>query len=279
MNTKQVFDILRKEQENGKSPDQPGKKGEPGDGDGSGEGRAPGGFDDHDWEGGKQATADEQAERARELDRAIRQGEMAAQKMRGSGAGDRHRELEELLNPKVDWRQLLREFVSATCAGRDYSSWQRPNRRMLSQGVYLPSLVGERVENVVIGCDTSGSISAAEHARNISEADAILQSVTPTNIHVIYWDSRVASHEVYDDSNRHAFVETTRPVGGGGTDPTSMLRYLKKENIKPDCIIQFTDGMIGDWGNDWGAPILWCITGQWGRNVTAPCGQTVHIED
>ena len=273
MNTKQVFDILRKEQQSGQSG---GGNGQPGGKPGQGGGK---GFDEHDWEGAKDATPEERDAMERELDRAIRQGQIAAQKMAGKGHGNMNRELDDLLNPKVDWRELMREFVTATCAGRDYSSWQRPNRRFLSQGIVMPTLIGECVETVVIGCDTSGSISQAEHTRNISETAEILNAVKPRNIHVIYWDSRVAGHEVYDESNRDAFATTTKPKGGGGTDPTSMMRYLKEKHIKADCIIQFTDGCLGDWGNDWDAPLLWCITGQWGRNTYAPCGKTVHVED
>jgi predicted metal-dependent peptidase len=203
---------------------------------------------------------------------------IAAQKMKGNGAGNMNRELEDLLHPKVDWRELLREFVTATCAGRDYSSWRRPNRRFLSQGITLPTMVSERVETVVIGCDTSGSISVAEHTRNISEADAILQQVMPSKIHVIYWDSRVAGHEVYDDTNRNAFASTTKPVGGGGTQISVMFEHIKKKlPTPPDVCIVFTDGYT-PWPDAVPSyPTLFAITG--GSRIVAPFGQTIHVED
>ena len=55
----------------------------------------------------KRLTADEQRELAREIDEAVRQGALVAGKL-GSG-GDR--DLAELLQPQVDWREALREFV------------------------------------------------------------------------------------------------------------------------------------------------------------------------
>ena len=261
MTTKQVFDILKKEQEEG------------------GGGSGGGGFDEHDWEGADELTKEEREQFAKELDQAIRQGQMAAQKMHGKTGSTGNRELQGLLEPKVDWRELLRDFVNATCAARDFSSWRKPNRRFLGSDMYLPSLIGERVKSVVIGCDTSGSISDAEHARNISETNEILKSVNPEEVHVIYWDHTVAGHEVYDAGNMDSFATTTRPEGGGGTDPTAMMRYLKEKNIKPDCIIQFTDGCIGDWGNEWEAPMLWCLVGSWAQGKLAPVGKTVHIQD
>jgi predicted metal-dependent peptidase len=265
MNTKQVFDILKKEQkENG------------GDG-GDGGGDEGAGLDEHDWAGAKEMTKEQQDELAKQVDQAIRQGQVAAQKMHGKGAGNMSRELSDILEPKVDWRELLQEFVRSTCAGRDYSSWRKPNRRFLSSDIIMPSLVGERVDCIVVGCDTSGSITNEDHARNLSETDAILRCVTPDKLHIVYWDHAVAGHEIYDDSTRDNFRNSTKPKGGGGTDPSCMEVMLKKENIKPDCIIMFTDGYVPNWGSDWnGAPILWVITG--GYRTTASTGKTIYID-
>lgn len=260
MNTKQVFDILKKEkEENG------------GGGGGDGEG-----MDHHDWEGASELSKDEKEELAKQVDQAIRQGMIAAQKMHGKGGGRMSRELSDILEPKVDWRTQLQEFVNTTCGGRDYSSWRKPNRRFLSSDMIMPSLVGERVKNIIIGCDTSGSITNEDHARNLSETDAILSVVTPDKLHIIYWDHEMAGHEVYDDATRGSFRTSTKPVGGGGTNPAAMEAYLKEKDIKADCIIMFTDGYVPNWGTDWnGAPILWVITG--GGRMTASTGKTIHI--
>ena len=263
MNTKQVFDILKREEEEE-------------DGEGSGGGGNGEGMDQHDWEGANDLTKEEKEELAKQVDQAIRQGMIAAQKMHGKGAGGMSREMSDILEPKIDWREQLREFVSATCAGRDYSSWRKPNRRFLSSDTIMPSLVGERVGNIIIGCDTSGSITNEDHARNLSETDAILSVVTPDKLHIIYWDHTVAGHEIYDDSTRSSFRTSTKPVGGGGTDPSYMEAYLKEKDIKADCIIMFTDGYVPNWGTDWnGSPILWVITG--GGTMTAGTGKTIHI--
>jgi predicted metal-dependent peptidase len=265
MNTKQVFDILEKEQEENGD-----KGGEGGEGDGET-------LDHHDWEGAQGLSKEEKDTLAKDVDQAIRQGMIAAQKLHGKNGGNISRELSDILEPKVDWRELMQEFVRSTCAGRDYASWRKPNRRFLSQDIFMPSLVGERVENIVVGCDTSGSITNADHARNLSETDAILSVITPNKLHIVYWDHHVAGHEVYDDSTRDQFRQSTKPRGGGGTDPSCMEKLLKEQNIKPDCIIMFTDGYVPNWGTDWnGAPILWVITG--GGRMTATTGKTIYID-
>jgi predicted metal-dependent peptidase len=196
--------------------------------------------------------------------------------MHGKNGGGMNRDLDELLNPKVDWRVLLREFVTATCAGRDYSSWRKPNRRFLSSDIIMPSLVSERVDHMVIGIDTSGSISGPELTQFLSEVVAIAEHVNPDKVDLIYWDARVAGHEVYNSGTLATLVNSTKPKGGGGTDPTCVPAYLDKHGIKPECVIMLTDGYVGSWG-EWDVPVLWAICG--GNKVTAPVGKTVHIED
>lgn len=265
MNIKQIYDTLKKEQQ---------ERGDQG-GDQGGQGGS-GGFDEHDWEGAKELTKEEVEKLAKEVDQAIRQGQIAAAKMHGKNGGGMNRDLDELLNPKVDWRVLLREFVTATCAGRDYSSWRKPNRRFLSSDIIMPSLVSERVDHMVIGIDTSGSIGGPELTQFLSEVVAIAEHVNPDKVDLIYWDARVAGHEVYNSGTLATLVNSTKPKGGGGTDPTCVPEYLDKHGIKPECVIMLTDGYIGGWG-EWDVPVLWAICG--GNKCTAPVGKTVHVED
>jgi predicted metal-dependent peptidase len=266
MNAKQVFDLLKQEQEQG------GGAG----GDGEGEG-GPIGFDDHDWEGAQELTEQEKKVVAKEVDQALRQGMIAHNKANGVGAGGMGRELGDLLEPQIDWREVLREFVKSICNAKDASSWRRVNRRYLSGDTYMPTLVGERVGRIAIGIDTSGSIGGPELDRFLSEVKSIAEDVHPEFVDLIYWDSEVAAHEEYDVATVPNIVSSTKPKGGGGTDPTAMMHYLKEKNITPECIIMLTDGYIGDWGSEWNAPILWAICN--GTDGYAPCGKTVHIKD
>lgn len=267
MNIKQIYDILKQEQE---SKPQSGQ-GQPGEG-----GESGGGFDEHDWDGAKELTKEEVEQLAKEVDQALRQGQIAAAKMHGKGGGNANRDLDDLLNPKVDWRRMLRDFVSATCAGRDFSSWRKPNRRFMSQDIIMPSLVSERVDRMVIGIDTSGSIGGPELAQFLSEVVAIAESVNPDKVDLIYWDAHVAGHEVYNNATLATLVNSTKPKGGGGTDPTCVPKYLDKHGIKPECVVMFTDGYVCRWG-EWDVPVLWAICG--GNKTTAPVGKTIHVED
>ena len=270
MNAKQVFDILKKEQQQG--------GGGGGDGQGEGQGGADGGFDEHDWEGAQGLSDEDKQALEKEVDQALRQGQIAHQKIHGKGAGGMGRELGDLLEPQVDWREVMREFVKSICNAKDASSWRRVNRRFLSGDVYMPTLIGERVGRIAVGIDTSGSIGGQELNRFLSEVKSIAEDVHPEFIDLVYWDSSVAAHEEYDELSVPNIVSSTKPMGGGGTDPRAMMHYLKEKGIAPECIVMLTDGYIGEWGNEWNAPILWAICNG-ASDVYAPCGKTVHIKD
>ena len=250
---KHIFDDLKEEQEQG--------------GGGSGSG-----IDEHDWEsaGGKDAKT--QAAQAQEIDRALRQGEALARK-RGEGAGDRDGVLGDLLKPQVDWREKLREFVQQTCHGNDESTWRKPNRRYLTQDMYMPSMHSETMGELVIGFDTSGScFSGTVLTKFASELTAIISAVRPEKTRVVYWDWNVQLEQVFE--NGEFSMGSLTPRGGGGTDGSVLAEYLKEKHITPTAIVQFTDGYVGSWGDEV-APTLWAITE---NHIRAPFGQTLHID-
>jgi predicted metal-dependent peptidase len=93
------------------------------------------GVDEHDWENGTSQSPAEAEAQGDEIQRAMRQGEAVRRKLAGTGAGGADGMFGDLLTPKVDWRKLLRDFITETCAGRDESTWARPNRRYLAEDI------------------------------------------------------------------------------------------------------------------------------------------------
>jgi len=278
LNAKQVFDMLKQEEEGGETCEEGETTEMTGGTSGGGSGKSrKQGFDEHGWDDAENLSEQEKEELVREVDRALRQGLIAQQRAHGKGAGAMERELIELLTPKVDWREVLREFVKSTCSARDTSSWRKVNRRYLSSNTYMPSLIGESIGRIVVGVDTSGSISGVELSRFLTEVQSIAREVNPSALDLIYWDAAVASHEEYTAFDTDNIVSSTKPKGGGGTDPTCVMRYMKEKNIQPECVVMLTDGYVDSWGSEWQAPVLWVVTHN--KSVFAPVGQTIHIED
>jgi predicted metal-dependent peptidase len=254
LNSRQVFDMLEDD-------DSQGNGGQ-------------GSFDEHDWESAQEMTEQEKEELAQEIDQAIRQGAILA----GKANGNVNRSFNDLMSAKVNWKDALREYISAVCKGKDDSTWAKPNRRWLQHDIYMPSSVSETMGRVVVAIDTSGSIHGAILTRFISEVASIMDNVNPELVDLIYWDNEVASHEVYGLNESDKMRLSTKPKGGGGTTPSCITQYLKKNNIVPECAIVLTDGYVGnDWGGNWSSPVLWAIVDN--RQAMPAVGSAIHIED
>jgi predicted metal-dependent peptidase len=268
MDSAQVYKLLKDDQQ-----DSGGSTGG-GSGDGeSGDGESGTGLDEHDWEGAQEMTAEQTKELARDLDEAIRQGALAAGKL-GSGG---ERMFDDLLQTKIDWREVLREFISTTCQGNDYSTWKRPNRRFVSSGYYMPSGVSEQVGELVIAIDTSGSIGGRELAKFLGEVKGICDQVKPDTVRLLYWDTEVCADEKYTGVEVEHIVDSTKPEGGGGTNVECVPEYMTQGGIKPQAVVVLTDGYLGGSWGQWACPVLWCIVGN--ANARPDVGKYVHVED
>ena len=252
MTTKQIFDMLKRSSDFVKQQ---------------------AGHDTHDWEGAEALSDDEVKETAKQIDQALRQGEI----IRGKMQGNKNRAVNEILEPKVNWREQLREFVNSTCKNKDRTSWRRPHKRFIGQDIYMPSMIGESIGQVVVGIDTSGSIGQKELNEFLSEVVAICDDVAPSSIELLYWDTAVAGHETYNQGDYKALVQSTKPAGGGGTHVGCVNQYVKDKRIQPEAIIILTDGYVeNDWGGNWEYPTLWAVTT---RHNTSPHGKTIHIDE
>jgi len=272
LDTGEVFRRLMSQAKGGQ-----GGKGQKGQGTGQpGQGQ-PQGFDQHDFDGdgagGLDKLSEEQVkELKQQIDSAIRQGAQVAGKLGGS----MDRSITDMLEVTVPWQEVLQDFVKTVCAGDDLATWKKPSRRWMARDIYMPTRYSESVKRITIGVDTSGSIGDTQLRRALSEIKGACETVNPEIVDVIYWDSEVAAHEVYEGDQVATLTESTKPAGGGGTRVGAMLDYRTAKDIKPDCIIVFTDGYVErDWGgSDWPAPVLWCIST---KGMVAPHGKSLYV--
>ena len=227
-------------------------------------------LDEHDWEGAQEMGKEEKEALAKDIDQALRQGAILAGKMKGNVP----REISDVLEAKVDWREALREFVNSFCMDKDESTWRRPSRRWIDQDVYMPSLIGESVGRIVVAIDTSGSIGGEEIGQFLGEVKKICETVRPDGIDLIYWDMEVCQHEKYEQDELENLLSSTKPKGGGGTDPQCVVDYIKAHKLKPECAVVLTDGYVGSWGKGWECPTLWGITT---KGIESEVGKSVTI--
>lgn len=189
---------------------------------------------------------------------------------RGRLPGGLGRAITDALAPKVDWREVLREFVSAH-SRNDYS-WRPPNKRYVAAGLYLPSTRSEELGDVVIAVDTSGSIGPEVLDRFASEVQSILDNFG-CRLTILYHDSEVAHVQVWQSSDGPLTLE---PRGGGGTDHKPVFEWVEESGEVPTCMVCLTDmySSFPDKGPDY--PVLWASTT---KGKEAPFGQLVEVGD
>ena len=266
MNAKQVFDIINEdEDEDEKGEGEEGGEGEPGTGSSSGET-----LDVHDWEGAQELTKEEAEELDQEIDGAIRQGAILA----GRQGGTLSEEIQQLMKPKLDWKKILRDFVQARCAGKDYGTYAKPNRRFIGSNIYLPSPVSETIPELCIAMDTSGSCwSFLPYF--LAELKSICKGVKALKVHIMFWDCNVV-YEMHEGSAVEE-VEIKNAYGGGGTDVNCVTKYMSENKINPTASIIMTDGYLSDGWSTWNHPVLWVLVNN--KRDNPPVGKYVRVED
>ena len=198
-------------------------------------------LDEHDFEGsGQEMTPQEQKEMTQKIENALKEGSILA----GKVGGKIPRAIDELFEPKIDWREMTREFVSSTCKGNDEFTWRKFNKRMLPNDLYLPSMENESVGELILANDTSGSIGQEELTAYATEMQSIVDTVTPDLIRVLWWDYEVCSEQVFRPDQYQDLHKLLKVEGGGGTRLSCVSEYITKEQIKAEAIIVFTDGWV-----------------------------------
>lgn len=174
----------------------------------------------------------------------------------------------DLLNPKTDWRTQLRRFV--TEVSKDDYSWSRPNVMFVAHGLYLPTLHDERMGTIANSIDTSGSITQKMLDIFGGEMVAIRATVAPERMINVYCDVQVNRVDTFNPEDALVF----EMCGGGGTDFRPPFKYLQDEDIKPACMIYFTDGYgpFPDTPPEY--PVLWAMT----TDVQPPWGEVVRVD-
>jgi predicted metal-dependent peptidase len=185
---------------------------------------------------------------------AVAQAQQVAQQ-RGQLPAGLARLIEQILQPRVDWRDVLRDFLSRH-ARNDYS-WSPPNRRYIHQDLYLPGLRSEELGDVVLAIDTSGSIGPGELARFAAEAEGILECFD-CKLTILYHDSEVQRVQHWTSSDGPLILE---PVGGGGTSHCCVFDWIEEEGMQPACVVCLTD-LYTEFPDLMPAvPVLWAVVG------------------
>lgn len=227
-----------------------------GGGSGSGNGGDSGGYPAGGFDGqGDIFDAVDEATKA-DLEATIVAAAQMAKKC-GQGSALIDRILEDIGTPQVPWTEVVRNMMSES--SRDDYTFQRPRRRYVSQGIYLPSLHSDALGGLLIGTDTSGSMwgNPKELEQVAGELNAIVSDTRPEFVEVAYCDYAITKLDRFDRDEDVEFA----PRGGGGTSFQPVFEHLENSDDDYVGVIYFTD-MCADFSNlvDPGIPVIWVAT-------------------
>jgi predicted metal-dependent peptidase len=196
------------------------------------------------------------------------------EKGKGSLPGNIQKVVDDLTDPKVDWRDALSRWVGENGRQSDYS-YRRPSRRSESAGEYLPSIQRHGVDDLIILWDTSGSMNGREKDI-LSEVRGITEDLG-ISVRVICCDTRVCSDV---DNIADALDAIPHIKGGGGSDFRPAFAQLDDEQVQ-SVVVVFTDGYI-----DVPATkpvhlraVLWCLTSHDADPSNGRWGEVLRIEN
>lgn len=236
--------------------------------------------DEHiDWtDGGSNGN---QPQYTKEQMKAIRDQvvEGVIQAAQASGAGNTPAEIARMIKtmtePKMNWRELLRNQIQSIL--KNDFTWQRPNRKAMSSGIYLPGISNDETIDVAVALDMSGSISDEQARDFLSEVKGIMDEYRDYKIKLWTFDTKVYNEQDFTMENGEELMEYNI-IGGGGTSFECNWEYMKEHDFVPKKFIMFTDMYpCGGWGDE-----DYCDTiflGHGTTSIVAPFGTTVYYQE
>ncbi len=185
------------------------------------------------------------------------------------------RMIQDLTDPKMNWRELLRMQLESTIKS-DYT-WMKASRRGWHMDAVMPGMRNTEAIDIAIAIDMSGSISDAQGRDFLSEVRGIMDAFDSYRIHLFTFDTQVYNPQDFNSDNLDSILEYDLQ-GGGGTDFDAIFHHLKEEQIEPKRLVVFTDGYpFGSWGDEHYCDTVWIIHGD--RNPNPPFGTWALYEE
>lgn len=204
-----------------------------------------------------------------EVKQAVTQASLTA-KQQGKLPGHLEELIKELVQTKVNWREVLARFISV--ANKEDYTFRKPNSRYLHSGFYLPSLYSETLGNIWLITDTSISMDYLTLQEVASDMQAISAQFNRP-IEVLYVDTKVQGRETIEPDR----TDPLRPKGRGGTDFRPGFDWLEEQDIQPIAVVYLTDGECSSFPSTPDYDVLWAIyDGK--RSFSPPFGEVIFID-
>ena len=193
------------------------------------------GFDVHFKEG---KTPQETEELAKEWSDRLREA-TAISRMRGDLPSGMERFIENLNKEKINWRELLQRYITQSLPF-DYS-FARPNKKSISTGFFMPSVVREKIDLSVL-IDVSGSVGQEELTDFLSEIVGIANTFKDRiSMRILTHECNIVNDYLLEDANIESILNL-KIEGGGGTSHIQPFQYISEKYPETKLLVSLTDG-------------------------------------
>jgi predicted metal-dependent peptidase len=235
--------------------------------------------DEHiDWEEGDgEGSPRYSKEELKQIRDQVIEGVIQASQAAGAGnvPAEIARLIKSMTEPKMNWREMLRNQIQSVL--KNDFTWQRPNRKAMSSGIYLPGISNDETIDVCVALDMSGSISDEQARDFLSEVKGIMDEYRDYSIKLWTFDTKTYNVQDFSMENGEDLLDYNI-IGGGGTDFECNWNMMKENDIVPKKFIMFTDMYpCGGWGDE-----DYCDTiflGHGTTTIVAPFGETYYYDD
>lgn len=167
------------------------------------------------------------------IDVLLTQAAMSARMGGGQVPDVVERHLEKLEHPEIDWETALYGYAGEF-AQVDYS-WSKLNTAYLPD-LFLPSLCGERIDEIAFAVDSSGSVTDKEFNSFRSAMARCREIMEPSKTTIVDFTTQINNvHEL----GQFDLIEDIKFDGWGGTDLYPVIEFFKERN--PTVLIVFSD--------------------------------------
>ena len=172
--------------------------------------------------------------------------------------------IEEIVAPKFDWRGYMRRFTGVSTKVFTKKIRRKENRKFPES----PGLKLKMKQHMLLGIDTSGSVSDSELQEFMSEIHHIYKA--GVDITIIQCDTDINSIEPYKGKLE------LNVKGRGGTEFDPVLEYYNENQKKYTSLVYFTDGECYTSVKPKGH-VLWVLSERSQMNEELP-GKVIKLE-
>ena len=172
--------------------------------------------------------------------------------------------IEEIVAPKFDWRGYMRRFTGISTKVFTKKIRRKENRKFPES----PGLKLKMKQHMLLGIDTSGSVSDSELQEFMSEIHHIYKA--GVDVTIIQCDTSINSIESYKGKFE------LNVIGRGGTEFDPVLEYYNENQKRYTSLVYFTDGECNTHVKPKGH-VLWVLSERSNMNESLP-GKVIKLE-